>query len=133
MKKNIFKILCLSLIMMLIVGCGCNKKGDKKDKEKDPNEPIVNYQKVSDLDIGTLSFNVSEDKTYITTIIKNNTNEDSKLDKVTISFLDNDKKVIKVFDVKFEGVKKGEEKQVDSVINEALLKTDTIIYTIKKK
>ena len=59
MKKVFFSMLCL----LIVTGCGCNKKEEKKVETEKSNK----VEAVANLKFGTASFYVSGEKTNVKT------------------------------------------------------------------
>lgn len=129
MKKVFFSMLCL----LIVTGCGCNKKEEKKveKNEPNPNTPVIKYETVGNLKFGTASFYVSGEKTYVKTSIINETNKDIKVEQFNILLVDSEGTTLTKINVELGLVKAGETKEINETVDGKYLSTAKIDYEIK--
>lgn len=133
MKNRIFNLLSIIFILLLITGCGCNKKEEKKDDkiETNSNTPVIKYETIKNLKFGTASFYVSGEKTYVTTSVINETKNDIKIEKFNILLIDSNGKILTKININLGLIKAGETKEITESINGKYLSTEKIDYEIK--
>lgn len=130
MKK--FKLLSVLLILLLVVGCGCNKKKETKKVEDNPNKPVINYEKIGDLKIGASSFYISGNYTYISVSIINESSKDITPTSVTAVLKDEAGTALKVEQITVGTIKaNGKVEIVDHPIVGAYTNTANISFIIK--
>ncbi len=143
MKKNIEKLLLLTLAVMLVTGCGSKKNVDKKGENEATNseeEIVVNTNEdvVKDQIFDNLSFtNTSVTKingvSRIETQIKNETGADYYLEEFVITFLDGDGSVIAVLPGYVgEVIRNGQTYNIDSSTDIDLSNAAKIEYSVTK-
>ena len=133
MKKNFLNLLSIIFVLLIITGCGCNKKQESKEekKETNSNNPVIKYETVGNLKFGTASFYVSGEKTYVTTSVINETKNDIKVNQFYVLLVDNDGKTLTKINVDLGVVKAGETKEINESIDGKYLSTEKITYEIK--
>lgn len=133
MKKKIILALTVLCCLGLITGCGCNKKQveKKKDDIVNPNAPVITYQKVGNLKIGTASITIIDDKTNIEISIKNETKKDINVDTIIILIKDSEGKTIKTLTKELGLVKANDEKIISDIIDEKLTNAASFDFQIK--
>lgn len=130
MKK--IKLLSVLLLVLLVVGCGCSKKEAKKPKKNNSNEPAINYKKVGDLKVGSKTFYISGEYTFVSISFINDTNKDITPNSVTIVLKDEAGNVIKNELIKVGTIKAKETKEIkDHQILGKYTTTSDIDYIIK--
>lgn len=149
MKKKI--LIGMSIISILLTGCGCTKKEEEKNNEKDNenivnNEPtsenpvnITNEEMVKDQEVEALKFTQTEivydgNMTTLTSHVTNTSDQVVNLTTVMshITYIDefNNEKVLNMEVYFGETLQPGETRQAKSTVDVDLRKSSNIVYEI---
>lgn len=135
MRKNYLRIFSLLFMVLIITGCGCSKKSEPKDPIKQEeknnenvNAPVVNYKDFKGLKIGTASFSVNGEKTFVKVSIKNDSNQSITVNNFKILLKDSDGKVVEELTENLGTLKPSETKEINDSVDKKLLNIATIDY-----
>lgn len=127
MKNKVIITLSLFLSLILITGCGCNKKSTPKPNVE--KETVVKDQKYEGLEF----INVGINNNIIKTTIINNTGYTYEGSKFTLKIIDNNGNIIKeITDSVKEPVENGTTKTIETKSDIDLTNAASIEYSIVK-
>lgn len=127
MKNKVIITLSLFLSLILITGCGCNKKSTSKPNVE--KETVVKDQKYEGLEF----INVGINNNIIKTTIINNTGYTYEGSKFTMKIIDNNGNIIKeITDSVKEPVENGTTKTIETKSDIDLTNAASIEYSIVK-
>ncbi len=127
MKNKVIITLSLFLSLILITGCGCNKKSTPKPNVE--KETVVKDQKYEGLEF----INVGINNNIIKTTIINNTGYTYEGSKFTMKIIDNNGNIIKeITDSVKEPVENGTTKTIETKSDIDLTNAASIEYSIVK-
>lgn len=106
------KILLVILSLILVTGCGCNKKEDKKDEQTDNNKASIVDTKTNKLDMVDFVTLYEDGITDVYYTVENNTEEEISYNYVICEMYDKDDNLIYTLKSELGTLKPGESKDI---------------------
>lgn len=124
------KILLLILSLSLITGCGCNKKEENVDNNKNDQTIIVDT-KVNKLDMVDFITLYEEGISEVYYTVENNTEEEISYNYVICEMYDEDHNLVYTLKSKLGTLKAGESKDINANITLDLTKVTKTKYSVE--
>lgn len=106
------KILLVIVSLILVTGCGCNKKEDKKDEQIDNNKASIVDTKTNKLDMVDFVTLYEDGITDVYYTVENNTEEEISYNYVICEMYDKDDNLIYTLKSELGTLKPGESKDI---------------------
>lgn len=130
MKKSLKLILCCFAVVMLITGCGNDKKDDKKKEEKNTNTSIKDTI-VKGLDIIDFSVMYEDNISSVYFTVENNSEETKTFERISCSLYDKNKELMYEFDYELGTIEPAKSIDVTYKVDIDLTKVASVEYTIE--